>query len=48
VISDLLGKQVYHTTTNSTSINVEHLNKGIYFINVTEAGQTATRKLVVE
>lgn len=47
-ISDLLGKQVFHTTTNNLSIDVSNLNKGVYIIQVTEAGLTATRKLVVE
>ncbi len=47
-IMDLLGKQVFNTTTSATSIDVSNLNAGVYIINIEEAGHVAVRKLVVE
>ncbi|MFT3794953.1 T9SS type A sorting domain-containing protein [Flavobacterium sp.] len=48
VIFDVLGKQVANTTVNSQAINVSHLNAGVYMVKITEAGKTATKKLVIE
>ena len=45
---DVLGKQVISTTTSNTTINIATLKSGIYIVKITEAGKTATRKLVVE
>jgi len=47
-IVDLLGKQVFNTTTFKTTINVSNLTNGIYIIKVTEAGHVATHKLVIK
>lgn len=47
-IYDLVGKQVFGTVTNENSIDVSNLQAGIYVINITEAGKTATQKLVIE
>lgn len=47
-IYDLLGKQVVNTTTSETTLDVSNLHAGIYVIKITEAGKTATQKLVVE
>jgi hypothetical protein len=47
-IYDLVGKQVFATVTNENSIDVSNLQAGIYVINITEAGKTATQKLVIE
>ncbi|WP_298221991.1 T9SS type A sorting domain-containing protein [Flavobacterium sp.] len=47
VIFDVLGKQVFNTTTANNAINVSSLNKGVYILKITEAGKTATSKLVV-
>lgn len=44
---DMVGKKVLDVETTST-INVSELNKGIYVMKITEAGKTATRKLVVK
>ena len=45
---DVLGKQVVSTTTSNTTVNIATLKSGIYIVKITEAGKTATRKLVVE
>ena len=45
---DVLGKQVISTTTSNTTINIATLKSGVYIVKITEAGKTATRKLVVE
>ena len=47
-IYDLVGKQVFGTITNENSIDVSNLQAGIYVINITESGKTATQKLVIE
>lgn len=47
-IYDLLGKQVLNTTIASTEVNVSNLNSGLYIVKITEAGKTATKKLVIE
>jgi hypothetical protein len=47
VIYDVLGKQVFATTTASSAVNVAALKGGIYVLKITEAGKTATTKLVV-
>ncbi len=48
VIYDVLGKQVLATTTASNTINVASLNGGVYILKITEAGKTATSKLVIK
>jgi hypothetical protein len=47
-IFDVLGKQVLNTTTSDSAVNVSALHTGIYIVNITEEGKTATRKLVIE
>lgn len=48
VIYDMVGKQVFATTTSETAINVAGLNAGLYIVKITEAGKTATSKLIVK
>jgi hypothetical protein len=47
-IFDVLGKQVLNTKTSNSAINVSGLTAGVYMVQITEEGKTATRKLVVE
>ena len=47
-IYDVVGKQVLNTTTSSNLVNVAQLNGGVYILKITEAGKTATRKLVIK
>lgn len=47
-VFDILGKQVINTTASDQPINVSNLDAGVYIIKITEAGKTATRKLVIE
>ena len=47
-IFDVVGKMVVNTTVNSQAINVSALHSGVYVVKVTEAGKTATRKLVIK
>ncbi len=46
-VFDVLGKQVLHATTSQSAINVSGLNSGVYMVQVTEEGKTATKKLVI-
>jgi hypothetical protein len=52
-VTDVTGKAVYsNTVTNqaigahSLEINAKEFNSGIYFVNLTSAGSTVTRKLI--
>lgn len=47
-VFDVLGKQVVSQKGTQSSVDVSHLNKGIYIIKVAEEGKVATRKLVIE
>ncbi len=47
VIYDILGKQVINTTVMNDVVNVSGLNAGVYIVKITEAGNTATRKLII-
>lgn len=47
-IFDILGKEVVKANVVNNQVNVSGLNAGIYIVKVTEAGKTATRKLVVK
>lgn len=47
-IFDVLGKQVVNTKTSNGTVNVAGLNAGVYIVKITEAGKTATRKLVIK
>ena len=50
MIFNLLGKKVLDTRFSGTKseINVAAINAGIYILKVTEAGKTATKKLVIK
>jgi hypothetical protein len=47
-IYDVLGKVVLTTKVTNAPVNVSALTKGVYVVKVTEAGKSATRKLVIE
>lgn len=47
-VFDVLGKQVVNQKGTQNSVDVSHLNKGIYIMKVDEEGKVATRKLVIE
>ncbi|MBY0487554.1 MAG: T9SS type A sorting domain-containing protein [Flavobacteriaceae bacterium] len=47
-VFDVLGKQVLNTTTAESAINVNSLTSGVYMVKISEEGNTATRKLVIE
>ncbi len=44
---DVLGKKVFTTTTSENAVNVSGLNVGVYMVQITEEGKTATKKLVI-
>jgi hypothetical protein len=46
-VFDVVGKQVLNTTTSESAINVANLNSGVYLVQITEEGKTATKKLVI-
>jgi Secretion system C-terminal sorting domain len=46
-IFDLVGKQILNATTSESAINVANLNSGVYMLQITEEGKTATKKLVI-
>ncbi|MCZ8168578.1 MAG: T9SS type A sorting domain-containing protein [Flavobacterium sp.] len=46
-VFDLVGKEVI-TTTTQDAVNVSGLNKGVYFVQITENGATAVKKLIIE
>jgi Secretion system C-terminal sorting domain len=48
ILFDVLGKQVINTIVTDQPVNVASLNRGVYFVKVTEAGKTVTRKLVIK
>lgn len=45
-IYDMLGKQVINTTVNNGTVDVANLSAGLYIVNITEEGKTATKKLI--
>lgn len=47
-IFDILGKQVVKASVTDAAVNVSALKTGVYVVKITEAGKTATRKLVVK
>lgn len=47
-VFDVLGKQVLNTTTSESAINVSNLTAGVYMVQITEEGNTVTKKLVIE
>jgi len=47
-IYNTLGQEVLQTKTNNQAINISNLSKGTYFVKITEAGITATKKLIIQ
>ncbi|UPT71745.1 MAG: T9SS type A sorting domain-containing protein [Flavobacterium sp. JAD_PAG50586_2] len=47
-VFDVLGKKVLNTTTSDNAVNVSSLHAGVYIVNITEEGKTASRKLVIK
>ena len=47
-VFNTLGQQILNTKTNTEAVNVSQLNKGTYFVKITEAGISATKKLVIQ
>lgn len=47
-VFDVLGKQVLNVTTSESAINVNNLTAGVYMVQISEEGNTATKKLVIE
>ena len=47
-VFNTLGQQVLQTKTNTDAVNVSQLNKGTYFVKITEAGISETKKLVIQ
>ncbi len=48
VIFTTLGQQVIQDKTVSEAINVAALSQGTYFVRITEAGLTTTKKLIIK
>ena len=46
VISNILGKKVVEINSPTSSINIESLKKGIYFITLFNGKETTTKKLI--
>jgi hypothetical protein len=47
-IYNTLGQEVFQSKTNDQAINVSRLSKGTYFVKITEAEITATKKLIIQ
>jgi hypothetical protein len=47
-VFDVLGKQVFNTKTSDNAINASSLTAGVYMVQISEEGKTATKKLVIE
>lgn len=49
-ITDALGREVYISTLNSEvkTINVSHLNKGMYFVNISNNVYSTTKNVVIK
>ncbi len=47
-IYNVLGKQVLTANVNDAAVNVSNLSAGVYIVKITEAGKTATKKLIIE
>ena len=46
-VFDMIGKEVL-TTSTTDAVNVSGLNKGLYVVQITENGNTAVQKLIIE
>ena len=48
-INDVVGKNIYsNNINNNTSLNLEALNKGIYFVTISNEEKSNTTKLIIE
>ena len=47
-IYNTLGQEIFQSKTNTQAINVSSLSKGTYFVKITEAEITATKKLIIQ
>ena len=48
-INDILGKSIYRNNINgNSSLNLEQLNKGIYFVTISNKENSNTTKLIIE
>ena len=47
-VFNTLGQQVLQAKTNTEAVNVSELNKGTYFVKITEAGTSAVNKLIIQ
>ena len=52
-VMDAMGKVVYSENVKNASfekhtLNLEHLAKGIYSVNIVKAGETATQKIIIQ
>ena len=48
IVFTTLGQQILQDKTVSEAINVSTLSQGTYFVKITEAGFTTTKKLIVK
>lgn len=48
VVFNTLGQQVLQVKTVTEAVNVSNLNKGTYFVKISEAGITTTKKLIIQ
>jgi hypothetical protein len=52
-VIDAMGKVVYTENVRTSSferhtLNLEHLSKGIYSVNIVKAGEVATQKIIIQ
>ena len=47
-VYNVLGKVVLNTKVTNAPVNISAITAGVYVVKITEAGKTATRKLVIE
>ncbi len=46
-ITDIFGKQIYYTQLNGTTVNIENLSNGMYFLKLTDSkGFVGTQKVI--
>lgn len=47
-IYNVLGKRVHVTVLSGSEMNISFLTSGVYMLKIEEAGNTATRKLIIK
>ena len=47
-VYDMLGKEVLRANAVQSQLNISNLNPGMYFVNMTQGSNSATKKLVVK